>query len=265
MKIQFQKKDADYYKIEELRKQIASITSKYPVFIEIVATVLLELYEASNQLTKELSDLMDMSKFLVDESKYEDYKKLKDMLIEYYMLIQDFNFDSNLQAKNPDEYRNYKLYDNQKKMNVFRGILFEAIVEELARERFNIGQFETGCCVLINGNKVFVRYGNGNIKETFDIAGWNCDVPWGEFYECKLRPDKFKIENYELMLQLENCLRRNMISNYKIIVASADAEKNIVQQIVQLEAEISSKVNKIECFGRESIQRIYEISVPIIA
>lgn len=265
MKIQFQKKDAEYYGIEVFRKDIAVITCKHPVFIEIVSTVLLELCDASNNLTKELCNIMELYAFMIDDSKEKEYFELKNKLIDYFIMIQDFDFDSKLRAYNSKEYAQYGLSDNQKKMNVFRGILFEAIVEELAHERFAVGQFETGCCVIINERSVLVHYSNGRVKETFDIVGWNCAVPWGEFYECKIRPDKFKPENYELMLKLEKYLMRNRVFNYKIIVASADAENNVLQQIKVLEETMSLKLSKLECYGRETIQKIYEISIPIIA
>lgn len=265
MNIQFQKKDAEYYGIEIFRKDIAKMTCKHPVFIEIVATVLLELCESSNNLTKELCKIMELYDFMIDDSKKTEYIDLKNKLVDYFIMIQDFDFDSKLRAYNPNEYQQYGLFDNQKKMNVFRGILFEAIVEELAYERFKVGQFETGCCVIINGKTILVHYENGRVKETFDIVGWNCAVPWGEFYECKLRPNKFKLENYELMLKLENYLKRNRVLSFKIIVASADAENNVLQQIRLLEETMPLKLSKLECYGRETIQKIYEISVPIIA
>lgn len=261
MKIQFQKKDAEYYKIETLRKEIATITCKHPIFIEIVSTILLELYESSDNLTKELDTLINLNKYKVDRSNEEEYKTLKNKLIDYYMLIHDFNFDKNLKKYNPDEYSNYKLYDNQKKMNVFRGILFEAMVEEMVRERFSNEQFSTGCCVIINKTKICIYYNNGKIKETFDIAGWDRHVSAGEFYECKIRPNKFGIENYTLMLQLEKHLLKNKISNYKIIVASADAKNNISQQLNELETKITSKLKKLECYGRDNINKIGELTI----
>ncbi len=265
MNIQFLKKDAEYIEIDSIRKSIASITSNKPTFISIVLIILIELNEASNNLLKELDNLFELSKYMVDKSDYGEYDILKNLLEEYYILISDFNFDTKLRAYNFEEYKNYKLSNNQNKMNTFRGILFEAIVEQLVVNRFENCYFETGCLIYINKHKICIYYDNGKRKETFDIAGWNATNKWGEFYECKIRPDKFKKENYLLLQELKKYLVTNSINSYKIIIASADSVHNLLKQIEEIVLDNSLTPEGFECYGKENLHKINEISMPIIA
>lgn len=262
MNIQFQKSDASYIGIEELRKKIATQACMDPNFIEIVCDILLQIRKQTNDLTYKLGKALDIAQYKISDDHLDSYKSLKELLCDYYILIQDFGFDSELRAYNPDEYKYYRLSEADNKRAVFRGLLFEAIVEELVKERFKDQEFHTGCKVLINERLILIHYGNGRTKQTFDIAGWHLEKQYGEFYECKIQPDKFKAENYQLMLKLEKILDQNKIENYKLIGVSANSESMFQSQIQVLEEDMTDKMKKFKIYGKDTLNRISAIELP---
>lgn len=267
MDIRLEKADTVYVEIQDIRQKIALMLCEHQNFIEIVCEILLNITKADNNISKELGTLFKLHSFEIPTTDISAYNEIKDLIIDYYLLIQDFDFESKLRSNHPKEFRNFHLEQNENKINLLRGVLFEAIVENMVIKRFGNADFCAGCYIYIDNNKVHIYYSNGRRKETFDIAGWDKVNSYGEFYECKIRPDKFMKENYELLIKLKRCLWAAGERTYKIIVAVADSLITLQQRILEIELDIENgkKINDLILYGRGNLEKINEIVIPEIA
>lgn len=193
MNITMEKSDPAYFKIEEICEKIAGIVYEHPDFLEDICSLLLYITKASNSITYEAEWFLKNMKCDVLDEDLDAFKILSDQFINYYELIQDFEFDNDLRAYNSSEYGWYKLTNNTEKIKTFRGVMFEHIISAFIKPRYEKYLYETGCKIKINDKLVCVFYGKGNShrKVTIDIAGWNSENKCGEFYECKIRPYNF--------------------------------------------------------------------------
>jgi hypothetical protein len=265
MNITFKRVDAAYVAVEQIRIDIADVIYKNPYFTEIACDILLSIFKLHNQITKELQDEFELRKYKVDSKDLPAYQQLQELFIKYYIMIQDFEFDNQLYSHNPREYKYYGLSSNERKLDVFRGVLFEAIVEAFVKGRYTKDKFNTGCIIRINNHDVEVYYGNGRRKKTIDIAGWKDHEKCGEFYECKIRPSSFKEENYKYLNRLENILLFRNVKNYVVAFASADSQEYVESKIKEIQSTVTYKPKKIQLYGRDRLINLIDFTFPITA
>ena len=235
-----------------------------PDFLEIICDILLYFEQAIGNITKEVSDEFDLREYKIELKDIPAFRALKALLCDYYILIQDFHFDADLWSNNPREYRNYHLSNNEEKIKIFRGVLFEAIIEAFVKSRYLGSLFETGCVVLIDNNAIEIFY-NGDRKRTIDIAGWDGTKIAGEFYECKIRPTYFTEGNYRLLFKIENALRYHKITKYKIVFASADSQEFVENKMKEIKSSITYEPKCIELYGRNRLFEIRDFAFSEIA
>ena len=265
MKIQFKKADAAYVDIDKMRRDIANITCRSKTYIEIVCDVLQTMNSVTNNLTYKLKQHMEMAAYKIDDEQQGEFRELTGLIVDYYMLIQDFEFDGRLRKYNSKEYEHYHLYDTKRKIDLFRGVLFDAIVEAIVKKRFESKLFSTGCNVVIEGKVVCIYYDNGRKKQTFDIAGWNEEDRYGEFYECKIYPENYKEENYRLMVKLERILQANEVRDCGFVAVSAYSQTMFEKKIEELEKNCDRKLKKLLVFGKDTMFNLKELEMPICA
>lgn len=265
MNIHFRKEDAEYVLVQDIRKDIADIIYENTCFIEMVCEILLGIYELHNNITKEIDEEFKLREYKIDQKDLPAFNRLKDLFCDYFILIQDFGFEAKLRQYNPREFKSYRLDLNEKKLNVFRGVLFEAIIESFIKYRYLETKFETGCVVLVNNHEICIYYDNGKRKKTIDIAGWDDRNKAGEFYECKIRPKNFNEENYRYLNKIETILRSHHVRNYRIAFVSADSQDFVESKIKEIQATVTYKPKNIELFGRNFLTSMINFSFPEIA
>jgi len=263
MDITMVKSDPDYIRINEICGYIAHIVYEHIDLLDKVCLLLQSITKATNSITREVEEFFLYVKCDVLENDLEAFHLLKNEFINYYELIQSFEFDSELRVHNDKEYKIYKLTDNTEKIKVFRGVMFEHIVSAFVKPRYVCYSYETGCQVKINGQLVKISYGKGNErhKVTIDIAGWNPEDECGEFYECKIHPFNFKEENLQYLMHLHSILMEHA-AYLEVGLVTADTTENAISKIHEMNINIA---DKIKCIGHEKLKELKTFAFPISA
>lgn len=277
MKIYFTPRDNTYYGIKEIIEPIVDIAITNASFMKIVCSLLtvIDTYDNSdNKFNDKIRKclLLYRKLYIEYESDKDDllikFQPLEDAIINfYYAIIEDYDFENNIRAYDEKNYYKEHLYDAKKRLSRYRGLLFEKLVESLTKKRFDSGLFETGCRIYINNSHLIFHYGTGDAshKETIDIAGWIDDIKYGEFYECKINPDRLAREHYKFLALIIDVLKDNKISNCIVAFVSADSEANMVSRKKYIESLYDDCNSDFALIGLEDIYKINSYSVPEIA
>lgn len=273
MKINFKPKDDNFYGTKELITPIVEAAVVNDKFIGILCEILTLFSTYTEDISNKVQKTMKALEFRIDTKnpvEVSEYAKLKEAVYEFYWQIIGDDFAKELEKSNQVLYRKYGFRFADKRLHRYRGLLLEHILIALVKERFNGAMFQTGCQIYINGRRIIALYGQGNSyhKETMDVCGWIESVKYGEFYECKINPDRFKEENYRYFLELIKCLQENKISNYIVGFVSAESTECIRARI-----EILEKLEKIpvdckvlfQIVGRDDLYRTRFYKIPEIA
>ena len=242
MNIKFERKDPVYIDVEDLCEKIAQIISGHPDLLEFVCSLLMSIQESTNTISKEVTEFFEICKCDVLDEDMKAYVLLENIFVDYYNLIQDFDFDSKLRQYNGNEYKNFRLYDNVNKMKLFRGVVFEHIISSFVSPRY-LGQlYETGSMIIIDGHQILFNYGEGNSKRkmTVDIAAWDDKNDNGEFYE--------------YMMKLSRAIRKDRRQVITALV-TADAQENAESKILELRKDDEADEN-ITCIGKEHLAEL---------
>lgn len=165
---------------------------------------------------------------------------------------------------NQDLYQSQGLQEPRKRLARYRGLLFENMIESLVKHRFDLALFSTGCRIHVDKTHLIYHYGEGNAshKETIDIAGWIDDKEYGEFYECKVHPDKFEAQHYCFLNMIIDMLKEHKIDNYVVGFVSAmntSYAKSVKKHIEGLNDDCSSDFRVI---GVDDIYKMKTYTVP---
>lgn len=270
MKITFNHVDDDYYGIEEHVKPVANIAVKYDIFIGILCEIL-NTYDTYNEhVANDVKETLMYEEYKIrdkSESVKNDYTIFADKVYNFYWTVVDDEFGKQIKKYDEDLYYKKGLRYADNRLQRYRGILFEEIVIATVEDRFKDSTFCTGCRISINGVRILARYGEGNSshKETIDVAGWNHDVNYGEFYECKINPKRFEIENYKFFVEIKKELDKNGITRYVLALVSAEAKEHLRAQKEYIEKMDSECAIMFDLIGREEIFNILNYSIPEIA
>lgn len=259
MKITFKRKDNDYPGYKEYIKPVVDQAFFSDTFIEILCEILNVFNEYSNDICYKILKALKLGEFKVNEKEKDAYKSFSNSLYSFYYNVVSDDFGKFIFSKNQDLYNKNSLKFEDRRLQRYRGLLFEALVTKIVSIRFEEGEFETGCKVYINSNMILIHYGEGNAKhkETFDFAGWKEKEKYGEFHEFKINPSRFTKENYQLFAELIRQLNINNVSNYLVSVACADFTTNMKECIKSIEEtmEDTEKI-KFEVYGRDKLANL---------
>lgn len=229
MKIRFMRTDNDIFGEDEIIHPIIQISRNNDVYISILTELLFKFNTYTEKICFNVEKTLKLFQYRVEEDDIEEYAKFSKLVYNFYYTVVDDDFGREIEKNNVDFYIQNKLRFADKRLHLYRGRLFEVLISSLVKPRFVNEYFETGCKIFINNSHVFVRYGEGmaSHKETFDIAGWIENSEYGEFYECKINPERFTEANYRLLEELEKRLLECNISNCIIAFVSADSTNKI--------------------------------------
>ena len=271
MKIRLLHRDDSFYGINEFIRPVILIAKKKSVYIEILCQILHIYNKVSNSTYSDIEATLKLYEdfYFIDSSELEiyEYKKFSEKLLMFYWeVIEEAESDDSMKRFNPEVYEKYNLGNKSCRFQRYRGIIFEYLISELVKERFLDKLFGTGCRVYINGQAIIIQYGEGNAehKETFDVVGWEENSSYGEFYECKISPERFKEENCKLFIELENVLSKQKNTIYLLAFVSADAQNNFESKISLLE-ENGVRLPHIQLIGKENIYGISKYTIPVTA
>jgi hypothetical protein len=142
-------------------------------------------------------------------------------------------------------------------------LLFEEVVCAMVKGRYEKELFGKGCIIRVNGVKIFARYGEGdsNHKETVDVAGWNANARYGEFYECKIKPIRFEAENYKLFMQIKNVLDKDEHNRYILALVSPDTREHLMARKRFIENTNPECNIEFEVLGREDLFKLLALNL----
>lgn len=271
MKITFKHVDDEYYGIEKYVKPVVDMAVKYDIFIRILCEILNTFDKYSEHIVKDVSDLLKLYEGYqisdMNQSVRNDYAIFSKNVYDFYWTVVDDEFGRQIREYNEQLYIDKDLRYADKRLQRYRGILFEEIVSATVRDRFKGSTFCTGCRIYINRERILARYGEGDSlhKETIDIAGWNHSVSYGEFYECKINPKRFEIQNYKFFVEIKRELDRNRITGYVLALVSPDSKEHLKAQKEYIESKDPKCAISFELIGREEIFGILNYRIPEIA
>lgn len=269
MNITFDHVDDKYFGIEEYVSPVVNTAIKYDIFIRILCLILNTFDTYSEHVVNDVSKALKLNEYQIkdmSESARDDYAEFSKNVHNFYWTVVDDEFGTKIKQFNEDLYYRRNLRYADKRLQRYRGILFEEIVCATVKDRFKDSTFCTGCRIYINGVRILARYGEGNSfhKETIDIAGWNSDVSYGEFYECKINPKRFEIQNYKYFIEIKKELDKNTSTQYVLALVSADAQENLKAQKEYIEKLDSNSIISFKLIGREEIFSLLNYRIPEI-
>lgn len=261
MKVSFKHVDKKYYGVNEYIVPVAKQAVKHEKFVYTVCEIL-NVYDKYNpHIVNDVTKALKLATFRFGENELEilnEYKILSNLLEEFYWkVVEDEDFEK--QVKEDDIHMRYP--DNR--LGRYRGLLLEEIVGATVSERFKCNKFCTGCQIFIDRSMIEWGYGNSKHKQTIDVAGWADFVKYGEFYECKVNPKRFKNENYKYFIKLKQTLDDKGAAKYILALVSADSKNNLIAQKKALESEDTDCNIDFELLGRDDIFNILTYRIPI--
>lgn len=267
MIINFRRTDDNFYKEKELITPIVDLAFENEKYVGIVCEILNLFYLYSEDIVNKITKTLACLEFRMHSEEIPNYRLLSEKIVNFYWEVVDDEFGKQARAFNQDLYYKQQLQYSDKRLNRYRGLLFENLLIRLVQDRFIGELFETGCQIYINNCRVIVRYGEGNSyhKETIDVAGWTSKIPYGEFYECKVSPSGFKIENYKYFVELISQLKQNKVINYVVGFVSADASEKLKAQKKYIEEKDSGCNERFWVIGREDLYKTKFYKIPEIA
>ena len=222
-------------------------------FFQVFANTLLDChkYIPNTFVNDKIVKKIDQYKVLYSQIS-DELEHLKNLLWNYFSYIDDFEFNT-LLYWNSNHYED--IDSEQKKLNKLRGVLFEILTESIISSRYKCENFETGCLVIINGEKV-ISYYNDKQRKTIDIA--SSQEGKGEFYECKLSPHSLNAESYKYLDLLESKL--NEITELDSLVGciTLGDRLSLENAKLQIEEELGINNTNIMLYGYQEILLLKE-------
>lgn len=271
MKIEFQRTDDEYYGVDELITPLVNVASQNEKYVGILCEILNVHNKYNEHIANDVKKTMDFFHFRLDKdnaAEVEGYRQLQELTYEFYWQIMNPDFEKQLRRFNQDLYNKKRFWFADKRFQQYRGLLLEKLVEAMVWHRFEKDKFECGCRIRINGCRIFFEYEDEeewHRKETLDIAGWINRVRYGEFYECKVSPIRFKNEHYKYFMKLIAALDKNGAGNYIVGFVSADATAKLEMQKKLLEEDDISCKAEFRLIGREDLYGVKFYSIPEFA
>lgn len=272
MRLSLKRTDKDYYGVSEYILPVVNVAANYDKFIQIMCEILNTFNTFSADLVNKVKKTLELEKYKInedDETVKAAYKLFADGLVNFYWNVVDTEFAKEAKKFDQDLYEEDGLRYEDCRLRRYRGLLFEALIDALVRNRFQGKgkRYETGCEMRINGTLILARYGYGNSrhKKTLDIVGWDEKMQYGEFYECKINPKRFENSNYRFFMEIKKALDAERGTKYILALASADATRNLKAQKECLEEEDPACHIDFELIGREAIFNISQYAIPEIA
>lgn len=267
MIITFRHVDEEYYGVEEIVRPVAELTVIRPQFICIVCGILNIFHTYSARLVSDVKKALKLNEYRLDKNDkamLHMYCNLTNLIEDFYWNVVDDEFGRKIKAFNEKQYWQKGMRYPDKRLGQYRGLLFEEIVVAAVEKRYTEKRFCTGCQIYINSRRVIALYGEGSAshKETIDIAGWDDNAKNGEFYECKINPERFRNENYRFFMELKKALDVNGIQNYQIGLVSADTMEHLKAQKRYLEEQDESCKAEFMLIGREDIYNMQSSRMP---
>lgn len=271
MKITFSRVDDEYYGIKEYIEPVVNITIKYDNFVRILSEILNTFDRYTEHIINDVKKILNLYKQCYENDmstcQKNDYIIFCESIYNFYWNILDDDFAEKTRVYNENLYFKSGLRYSDNRLSRYRGLLFEELVCATVRNRFIGSIFSSGCRIYVNGVRIIARYGmgNSNHKETVDIAGWNEEAYYGEFYECKINPKRFEIPNYKYFIEIKKVLDANNVKKYILAIVSADAKEHIKAQKEYIESSSAECNIEFELIGREDIHSILNYRIPEIA
>lgn len=272
MKLSLKRTDKDYYGVSEYVLPVVRAAAKYDQFIQIMCEILNTFDTFSEDIVNRVKKALELEKYKIrddDEAVKIAYKLFADRLTDFYWHVVDSEFAKEARRFDQNLYEESGLRYDDYRLGRYRGLLFETLIDALVRDRFqgNGKQYETGCEMRVNGSLILARYGDGNSqhKRTLDIVGWDEEMHYGEFYECKVNPKRFENPNYLFFMEIKKALDADSRTRYILALVSADATRNLRVQKEWLEEEDPTCNIDFELIGREDIFGISQYAIPEIA
>ena len=271
MRITFSHVDDEYYGVKEYIEPIVNVAIKYDAFVQLLSEILNTFDKYTEHIVNDIDKILSLYQKCygedMPETQSSDYIIFRKCVYNFFWNIVDDEFGERAKAYNEDLYYKSRLRYADNRLGRYRGLLFEEIVCATVKDRFSESYFCTGCRIYINGARVIARYGEGdsNHKETIDIAGWDDKAYYGEFYECKISPERFGIPNYKYFIEIKKVLDANGVSKYVLALVSADAKENIKAQKEFIEDSDKECNIEFDLIGRENIHSILNYQIPEIA
>lgn len=258
MRITFKHVDEEYYGVEEIVTPVAELAVSRSQFVSIVCEILNIFHTYTEHIVSDVKKALKLYEYKLDkndEATLHLYDRLSCLIEGFYWNVVDDEFGKKIRAFNERQYWKNEMRYPDRRLGRYRGLLFEEIVSAAVKNRYVGKKFCAGCLIYINNRHVLARYGVGSAshKETIDIAGWDDEARRGEFYECKVNPDRFETGNYILLMELKAALDAGGAQIYQIGLVSADTGEHLKAQKKYLEEQDERCRGEFMLIGREDI------------
>lgn len=252
MKIESKRLDEKVPLIEPSAREIATfILQGRPEMLEVFSDVLVgcSKYTGNTFVNEKIVKSIERYKYLYPEIA-QDIEHLKDLMWEYFSYLDDYKLDALI--KENSDYSN-NMSSEQQKLNKLRGTLCEVLVEEIIRPRYINAGFDTGCMVILNGEKIISYYEN-KPRNTIDIAAYRDSE--GEFYECKLTPYSLDHKSYVYLDALER--RLGSEKGFKCIVAcvTLGTKERLKNAQMRIEEDLAIHNKNIRLYGKKNVLQL---------
>lgn len=237
MIITFRHVDEEYYGVEEIVRPVAELMVIRPQFICIVCEILNIFHTYSARLVSDVKKALKLNEYRLDKNDkamLHMYCNLTNLIEDFYWNVVDDEFGRKIKAFNEKQYWQKGMRYPDKRLGQYRGLLFEEIVVAAVEK--------------------------GILRK--DFARWDDNAKYGEFYECKINPERFRNENYRFFMELKKALDVNGIQNYQVGLVSADTMEHLKAQKRYLEEQDESCKAEFMLIGREDIYNMQSSRMP---
>lgn len=153
---------------------------------------------------------------------------------------------------------------NEDVLGDIRGKVLEDLIEELVKPRYTdrsnpFGKiFNVGCRIEFNGKHLTIP-----TRKTVDIAGWDGII--GEFYEAKVGPHRFQMDELILLTLIKNEMDKHCIQCIVgcVSMKRSDVIKAHIKNIV--EKEKIPYNHTISIYGKDNLLALQESPLSILA
>lgn len=202
-----------------------------------------------------------ISQFILNNVYLSDFNaNYKDWVNEINKLNKTFKM-SNIDLLINSVGNAYRACRNQDEISDFRGRLFEVILEQRYKDKYQDTRdrksiFNTGCIVKIDNKEIiYVDNESGKAKETVDIAGYN--LLQSEFYEAKVGPKNFDKIVINYLKMLNDFVREKKISeSIAVGCLTMETKASLKQNLRKIKIQHNIDSEDFIQMGRQEIKSI---------
>ena len=128
MIINFRRTDDNFYKEKELITPIVDLAFENEKYVGIVCEILNLFYLYSEDIVNKITKTLACLEFRMHSEEIPNYRLLSEKIVNFYWEVVDDEFGKQARAFNQDLYYKQQLQYSDKRLNRYRGLLFENLL-----------------------------------------------------------------------------------------------------------------------------------------